>query len=171
MFGGFILVFIANLMLALVSLAFLPSRVVIHFGLGGMADNWAPSYVNTLFFIGTSTFLFFSLYFTPRLVFMFPEKWVNLPNKGYWLRLENKARTVTMFSSFMWEFGTALLLFFFVVELLAIQANLCEPVRLNEKLFFSALILFLLYTVYWCIKLFRAFRLPREVETANKPIE
>jgi len=169
--AGFILVFIANVVLSLVSLILLPSRVAIHFGLGGMGDNWVPSYVNTLFFIGTNMFLFVSFYFTPRLVFMFPTKWINLPNKDYWLRLENKARTVAMFSSLMWEFGIALFLFLFVVELLAIEANLSQPVRINEKLFFSALILFLLYTVYWCIKLFRSFRRPREMENAKKSIE
>jgi uncharacterized membrane protein len=169
--AGFILVFIANVVLSFISFVLLPSRVAIHFGIGGMADNWAPSYINTLLFIGTNTFLFFSLYFTPRLVFMFPTKWINLPNKDYWLRFENKGRTVAMFSSLMWEFGTALFLFLFVVELLAIQANLSQPVKLNVKLLFLALILFLLYTVYWCIKLFRSFRLPREMESANKPIE
>jgi uncharacterized membrane protein len=168
---GFILVFIANVVLSLVSLVLLPSRVAIHFGIGGIADNWAPSYVSTLFFIGTNAFLFLSLYFTPRLVFMFPGKWINLPNKDYWLRMENKDRTVAMFSSLMWEFGIALFLFLFVAELLAIQANLSQPVKLNEKLLISALILFLLYTVYWCIKLFRSFRLPREMESADKPIQ
>ena len=169
--AGFIVVFIANLVLSLVSLVLLPSCVAIHFGLGGMANNWAPSYVNALFFIGTNAFLFLFIYFTSRLVFKFPTKWINLPNKDYWLRVENKGRTVAMFSSLMYEFGIALFLFLFVVELLAIEANLSQPVRLNEKLFLSALILFLLYTVYWCIRLFRAFRLPREIESANKPIE
>ena len=167
----FILVFVANVVLSLISLAILPPRVAIHFGLGGMADNWAPSYVNVLFFIGTNVFLFFFIYLTPGLVFMFPSRWINLPNKEYWLRVENKARTVPKFSSLMWEFGIALFLFLFVAELLAIEANLSKPVRLNEKLFFLALILFLLYTAYWCIRLFRAFRLPKEVEIPNKPIE
>jgi uncharacterized membrane protein len=169
--AGFILVFIANVVLSLISLILLPSRVAIHFGLGGMGDNWVSSYVYTLFFIGTNMFLFLSLYFTAGLVFMFPTKWINLPNKDYWLRLENKAHTMAIFSSLMWEFGIALFLFLFVVELLAIEANLSRPVRINEKFLFSALILFLLYTVYWCIKLFRSFRLPREMGSVNKPIE
>jgi uncharacterized membrane protein len=168
---GFILVFIANVVLSLVSLILLPSFVAIHFGLGGMVNNWAPSYVNALFFIGTNIFLFFIFYFTPRLVFLFPPKWINLPNKDHWLRVENKARTMAIFSSLMWEFGTGLFLFLFVVELLAIEANLSQPVRLNEKLFLLALIFFLLYTLYWCIRLFRAFRLPREMENPNKPVE
>jgi len=168
---GFILVFIANVVLSLVSLILLPSNVAIHFGPGGKADSWAPSYVNALFFIGTNVFLFLLIYLTPRLIFMFPPKWINLPNKDYWLQVENKSRTVAMISSLMWEFGIALFLFLFVVELLALEANLSQPIRLNEKLFFSALILFLLYTVYWCIKLYRAFRLPRVMEGVNKPIE
>jgi len=168
--GLFILIFVANVVLSLVSLVLLPPRVAIHFGFGGVADNWAPSYVNTLFFIGTNVFLFFSIYLSPRLVFMFPSKWINFPNKDYWLRSENKARTVEMFSSFMWKFGTALFLFLFIVELLAIQANLSQPVKLDEKLFLSGLILFILYTVYWSIKLLKAFRLPKEMENAKRPI-
>jgi hypothetical protein len=71
----------------------------------------------------------------------------------------------------MWESGIALFLFLFAVELLTIQANLSQPVKLNEELFFSATLLFLLFTVYWCIKLFKAFRLPKETERANRPIE
>ncbi len=167
----FIIVFFANIVLSVISLAILPPRVAIHFGVGGMANGWAPSHVNALFFIGTNVFLFFCIYLTPGLVFKFPARWINLLNKDYWLRLENKARTVEIFSSFMWKFGTALFLFLFIVELLAIQANLSQPVKLDEKLFLPALILFIFYTVYWCVKLFKAFRLPREMENAKMPIE
>jgi uncharacterized membrane protein len=165
----FILTFIANVVLSLVSLVLLPPRVAIHFGSGGIANHWASNHFNTLFFIGTNTFLFVSLYFTPRLIFRFPARWINLPNKDYWLRSENKARTVEIFSSFMWEFGAALLLFFLAAQLLTIRANLSQPVRLDERLFLLALALFMLYTVYWCIKLFKAFRLPRETEDTNRP--
>ena len=156
----FILVFIANLLLSLVSLAILPSRVAIHFGTGGVANGWASSHANTLFFIGVNTFLFLCLYFTPRLVSMFPSRWINLPNKDYWLRPENKRRTFLKFSLIMWEFSSALFLFLFVVEVLAIQANLSRPVILNESVFISALVIFLAYSVYWCVKFFKAFRAP-----------
>jgi len=154
----FILIFIANVVLAFVSLSVLPSRVAIHFGWGGIADNWAPNYINALIFIGLNTVLFFSLYFSPRLVFKFPGQWINLPNKEYWLTESNKPKAQAIVSSFIWEFGIALFLFLLVVQLLTFHANLSQPVRLNEKLFFSALVLFLLYTAYWCIKFFRAFR-------------
>jgi uncharacterized membrane protein len=164
----FVLLFVANVVLGLVSLVLLPPRVAIHFGSGGTADSWAPSCVNTLFFIGMNAFVFLILYLTPRLVFRFPARWINLPNKDYWLRSENRARTVGMFSSLMWEFGSALFLFLLAVQLLTIQANLSQPVKLNERIFLPALILFILYSVYWCIKLLRAFRLPKAAETPKE---
>ncbi len=157
-----ILVFIANVILSLVSLLLLPSRVAVHFGIGGAADNWASSYFNTFFFIGINTFLFILLCYTPQLVFGLPTKWINLPNKDYWLRPENRPRTAERVSSFMYQFGSALFLFLFAVQLLAIQANLSQTVKFNEKLFLTALVLFVLYTAHWCIRFFKAFRLPEE---------
>jgi len=157
----FIIAFIANVALSMMSLVVLPSRVAIHFGVGGMANNWAPSYVNALLFIGVHVTLFCMMYFSPPFIFAFPRKWMNLPNKDYWLTEENKPRAKAMIGSLMWEFGAALFSFLFVVELLAIKANLEDPVRLNEAVFLGALFLFLLYTVYWCIRLFRAFRVPK----------
>ena len=163
--------FIANVVLSVISPAVLPPRVAVHFGLGGTADSWAPGYVNTLFFIGINTFLFLCFYFTPRLAFRFSAEWINLPNKEYWLRTENKSRTIFMFSSFMWKFGTGLFLFLFFVQLLTIRANLSQPVKLDEELFLSGLIFFMVYSVYWCIKLYRNFRFPKEMGNARRPTE
>ena len=158
----FIMSFLANVALALVSLAVLPPRVAIHFGRGGLANGWASNWVNALIFLGTDALLFCSLYFSPRLVFVFPKRWINLPNRDYWLTDENTPRVRSMISSLMWEFGVAVFLFLFVAGLLTIEANLSNPVRLNEKLFFAAFILFMAYTVFWCVRFFRAFRIPAE---------
>ncbi|NVZ08272.1 hypothetical protein HW932_03245 [Allochromatium humboldtianum] len=40
------------------------------------------------------------------------------------------------------------------------QANLADPVRLDEPLFLTALGSFLAYTLYWTWSLMRAFRMP-----------
>ncbi|MCX6348229.1 MAG: DUF1648 domain-containing protein, partial [Candidatus Aureabacteria bacterium] len=64
----FIAVFIADLLLAGFSPALLPSRVAIHFGCGGMPDNWASSFWSALIFIVFIAFLFSALYFSPRLM-------------------------------------------------------------------------------------------------------
>ena len=164
----FILTFIANVVLTLISLAMLPDRVAIHFGADGMADGWAPAYVNALLMTGIHLLLFFSLYFSPRLMLLFPAKWINLPNKEYWLAPRNQSRTMEKISSFMWRFGTAMFLFLFVITVLTLQANLSEINRLNLNTFLPALGVLLGYTVWWTITFFRAFRLPSDLGAANQ---
>jgi hypothetical protein len=58
-----------------------------------------------------------------------------------------------------YQFGAAIFLFLLLTGLLTIHANLCDPVRLDERLFLPVLVLFLGYTVVWCIVFFRRFRL------------
>ena len=158
--AAFLLCYVANVILAVVSLAILPERVAIHFGWGGMPDNWASNLTNTLFLLGLHTFLFLALYFSPRLAGAVPAKWVNLPNKEFWLAPENRARFLAKFTAFMHHFGAALFVFLFAVGLLSIRANLSEPVRLQERFLFVLLALFVAYTLAWVIVFFRGFRLP-----------
>lgn len=156
----FILCYVANVILALVSLAILPERVAIHFVWGGMPDNWASSSFNTLFLIGLQTVLFLTLYFSPRLVGIVPARYVNLPHKEFWLAPENRARFQAKFTALMHHFGAALFVFLFAVGWLSFQANLSQPVRLQERPLFILLALFLAYTLAWVVALFRSFRLP-----------
>lgn len=54
----FILMFLANVAVTLVSLVLLPDRVAIHFGLRGVADGWASRSVHALLMTGTHVLLF-----------------------------------------------------------------------------------------------------------------
>lgn len=157
---AFFVSYAANVILALVALAILPERVAIHFGFGGLPDDWASSLVNTLIWLGLDTFLLLSLSFSPRLTAAIPAKWSNLPNKQFWLAPENRALFLEKYASLMQRFGTALFVFLFAVGLLTIQANQSDPVRLHEPSFFVVLGLFLAYTFAWAIRFFRSFRLP-----------
>lgn len=157
----FIITFITNIILIIISFIILPSRVAIHFGLYGMPDNWTPNYIHALFSLGLDTLLFCAMYYFPRLIFIFPKRWINLPHKDFWLTKENIPQTRSLVSLLMWEFGSALFLFLFIAGLFTIHANLSVPARLNEELFLFAFILFMVYTVYWCIKFFRAFKIPK----------
>lgn len=65
---AFILIFVANIGLALVSLAVSPSRVAIHFGADGNADNWAPNDVPLIIFLLVPGLLFFTIYYSPLFV-------------------------------------------------------------------------------------------------------
>lgn len=156
----FILSFAANLLLTLVSLFVLPDRVAIHYGADGMADGWGPNYVNALFMTGTHVLLFSLLYFAPRLVTWLPPRFVNLPNKSYWLSPENKTRAVEKIQPFMWLFGSGVFVFFFVLGLLSYHANLQTSARLNLRIFLPALGVFLACNAWWVYRFYRAFRIP-----------
>ena len=158
--AAFILSFLANLVLSLISLAILPERFAIHFGSGGVPDGWASSSTNALMMLGMNTFLFLTFYLSPRIIDKVPARWISLPNRDYWLAPERRRRAVEMLSGYLWQFGTALFLFLFLVGLLSLRANLSDPVRLDEAALLIALGIFLGYTVLWMIALVRAFRIP-----------
>ena len=155
-----ILAFIANLLLMLASLLMLPDQVAIHFHGGGAPDAWASKWVNAIIFMAIQIPLFLLFISVGRLTLKMPASWVSLPNKEFWLKLENRAELETRFSALMEEFGAVLFLFLFIVGLLTLDANLSDPVRLNEPLFMSFFIRFVLYVPYWLVKLFRRLKMP-----------
>lgn len=156
--NALLILFIANLLLGAAALCILPDTVAIHFGLGGKAGGWASKEFNFILFALIELMVFAIFNYSHLLLYKTPKKYINLPNKEYWLRPENLPVAVERFGSVMREYGSALMLFFLVIFALTIHANLSDPVILNERLFFAALILYLLYTVYWVIKLIRMFR-------------
>ena len=159
---AFILTFAANLLLIAVSYASSPERVAIHFGSGGNPDNWAPSHINALLMAGVHTLVFVSLFFSTKLTRIFPRKYVNIPNKSCWMRDENWSRAESILTKEMYIFGTAIFVFMFIVGLLALQANLSTPVKFQEDLFWWPFGLFMIFTVYWTIRLRRRFKIPKE---------
>jgi hypothetical protein len=115
-----------------------------------------------LVFLGIQIVLFATVYFGSRLSVGLPARWVSLPNKDYWLREENLPKTQEILSSMMLEFGTAMFLLLFVAGILTLKANLSDPVRLSNEFFWPSFILFMVFMVYWCIKLLLAFRVPKD---------
>jgi hypothetical protein len=158
----FILSFCLNLMLTVASLVLCPSRVAINFGAGGDPNGWAPAYVNALIMTGVNVLIFASFFFTPQLLRIMPHRWINLPNKQYWLREENRTKLESILAAQMYQFGILTFAFFFMVGLLSLQANLSDPVRFREDLFLWPFGIFITYTIYWTIRMMLAFRLPKE---------
>jgi uncharacterized membrane protein len=157
----FIVTFLANVMLSLVSLAILPDRVAIHFGSGGAPDGWASNQTNTLLMLGVHILVFCSLYFSPKLISAVPSKWVSLPSRGFWLSPQRRHLAAEKLTVLLRQFGTAVFLFMLFAGLPTIRANRSDPVRLDESLFLPGLVIFLVYTVYWIVALVRTFRVPR----------
>lgn len=155
-----VLAYLANVALAIASLAVLPATVASHFGPGGHPDGWMSREANAGLFVGICTFMLVVFLFTPALVLKLPPGLVNLPNRNYWLSAEQREATRAKVAGLLNEFGAAILTFFFIVQGFAMQANSAAPAQLNETPLLAALIAFLIFTALWCLKLVRAFRLP-----------
>lgn len=155
-----ILTFIANLVLTAYSLEMLPERVAVHFGPGGRADGWASRDVHVVLTLLMHVAFFCLFYYSPRWVMAVPAKWVNIPNREFWLAPARRTQTAEMLQRLMWQFGTAFFLFFLVTGMLTIEAHRTEPPRLNEGVFLGALAGLLAYTAFWTVRFMRAFRLP-----------
>jgi uncharacterized membrane protein len=151
-----------NLILAIVVWVLSPSNVAIHFGSGGDPNGWAPAYVNALIMSGINIFIFASFFFIPHLIRITPSRWINLPNKEYWLRDENRSRMNSMLTAHMYQFGTLTLVFMFLIGLLALQANLADSIRFRQDLFWWSFGLYMAYTAYWTVKIIMVFRIPKE---------
>jgi uncharacterized membrane protein len=156
----FKLTFAAIILLNAVSFFLLPSRAAMHFGIGGHPDSWGSKHMVVTAFLLLEIPLFLLFLYSPKIILKSPPRFLNLPNKEYWLKKDNQSLLKEKMDSVMSEFGTVFFIFLFVVKLLTLEANRSYPDRLNERLFFIALILFLVFTVYWCVKLFRTFRIP-----------
>jgi uncharacterized membrane protein len=151
-------VFVTNLALMLVSLLMLPDQVAIHFGSGGVPNGWASKCTHALILLLIEVPVFALFMSAGRLVLRFPQKWISLPNKDYWLRQENRAELEARFTALMHEFGVVLFVFLFAVGLLTLDANLSDPVRLNEALFLALFVAYMLYVVSWLVKLVRRLK-------------
>jgi len=158
----YILVFVVNIIFIAASLFILPDRVAMHFSGGGKPDSFGSKYVHAAAFAIAETFVFVIFLFIPYIVMKSPPGLMNLPNKKFWLSEENRPALRSKISTLFYEFATAFFVFMFAVNILAVKANLSEPIRLDNKLFFSLLIALLLYTAYWFVKFMLSFRIPKE---------
>jgi uncharacterized membrane protein len=156
----FYLVFALNITLALGSLAVLPDKVASHYGADGAPDAWMTKEAHAVIMVALDVGLLLLIAGTPLLVMKLPRGLVNVPNKDYWLKDENRPALKGMFKGWMAEFGTALFLFFLCGGMLAVQANLSDPVRMNQGPFIGCLVAFSVYVVIWIIRFYRAFRIP-----------
>lgn len=155
-----IAVFVANLILTAASLAILPDQVAIHFAGGGKPDSWASKEFNAAIFLVLEVPFFLMFYFAHMLTQGVSSRFLNIPNKNYWLQKENLPVFQKKFGSYMAEFGVAIFVFFFCITSLTIQANLSDPVRLNETWFMVVFVGYMLFIVWWLVRLVRRLRIP-----------
>lgn len=159
--------YLMNIILAAASLFILPEQTATHFNLRGLPDTWGPPWVCAMIVVVISTLVFVMTLFVPYMIKHIPSQYINMPNKGYWLSVENRPKAVAKLKSYMSEFGASILILILCINIITINGNLFTPKRLDTKLFFTYLAIFMLYTVYWCIKLCTGFKIPKSPAKAG----
>lgn len=130
----------------------LPERMGSHFGTSGFASAWQTKiafFTVELIVIVLATFVSFVI---PQLMAAMPASIINLPNKDFWLSPERREQTFSFLRSQMAWFGCALLAFLLFVMELVFRANLQTPPRLNNAAFVPALIVFVVFSTSWSLR-------------------
>jgi uncharacterized membrane protein len=153
-------VFLITVLFNLFSWFILPDNTAIHFSRGGVPDNWASKDAHVIIFTGIMVVLYAGFVLSPNLLSGLPAKYINLPNREYWLRDENRPEAESRMRELMLTFGIATGLFMLSVSAMSVAANLSEPVRLSEGIFLVIFISYIAYTVMWLVRLLTAFRIP-----------
>ena len=109
----------------------LPELVATHFDAAGRANGWMPRahffQYQVVFTLGFAAF-FGSLAFVARI---FPDAWINLPHKDYWLAPAHREETRHRITRMILSAGCGALAFFLFLHQRVCQANLDGTRRLT----------------------------------------
>ncbi len=145
-------------MLVFATGALLPEQVASHFGGSGRADAFMSrggyQFFILLFAVGIPLFIVGLVSILPRL---FP-RFVNLPNRDYWLAPDRRDQTLDYLSCHALVFGCMLVVFICGVHGLVVQANARNPPQLANGPFIALLLSFLVAGGLWTARLMRRFR-------------
>ncbi|MFZ4766539.1 MAG: DUF1648 domain-containing protein [Roseimicrobium sp.] len=129
--GVFVILSIAYCVALWLSLPLLPERVATHFNASGQPNGWMTR-EGTVWFMGLFGVCvpwFMVLAFaSPRWI---PARFVNLPNRGYWLSDDNRQETLDWLGRAGVWLGCTVLLFMGATHALIVRANLTQPPRLE----------------------------------------
>ena len=141
----------------------LPDVIAIHFGPSGNADAWTSKNQFVIFGIGLMFLLLFLINVLTALLFtVVPDRYVNLPNKEYWLTPERRGETAEKINGHMAMFTSGLVLFMITVQQLVINANLSGTNKLNNTVMVATLVLFFSFVGYWFFLLSRKFKVAQK---------
>jgi hypothetical protein len=111
----------------------LPGLVAAHFDASGRANGWMPRahffQYQVVFTLGFAAF-FGSLAFVARI---FPDAWINLPRKDYWLAPARREETRHRITRMILSAGCGALAFFLFLHQRVCQANLGGTHRLTPS--------------------------------------
>jgi uncharacterized membrane protein len=145
----------------------LPQTIASHFDGRGMPNGWQPKVLFFAFLVGAVVIAAVVAFAVPRILEAVPTELINLPHKEYWLAPERRAESLAFFKTqFAW-FGCGLFLFLVFTFEFAIRANFRERPQLDSS-FVYALGAFLLFSLFWVVRIMRRFGSPPQTDALHK---
>ncbi len=155
-----LLMIIAAVAFVLLTAGSMPPTVASHFAAGGAANGFMPREVYVKFMlwlvVGLPLLMSVLMGITGRI----PVRYINLPNRDYWLAPERVDETLAYLRGQGGTMGVLLCGFLCFVHWL-VEANGLTPAHFPETQFFVGAALFALALVLWIGRFIRHFARPR----------
>lgn len=137
--------------------SYLPKVVASHFDSHGFANGWETKQTFFQLFAGMTLLSAFLVFGIPTLIRLMPKRWINLPNKEYWLRPGQRAASMKFLDAWFAWFGCAVYALIVFAFDYAVQTNLRSPYGPNSAHLWYMLVAFGAFTLIWTIRLFGRF--------------
>jgi serine/threonine-protein kinase len=142
------------------TIGLLPPVVPSHFGFDGRPDRWTPRdayvVVMLLLAIGLPLLIVASM----GTVRGIPVRWINLPNRDYWLAPSRREETYRTLRAFGCCVGVAVALFLTAMHVLIVTGTFAREHASPNTALFALLAVFLLCIVLMLVWLARRFARP-----------
>ena len=136
----------------------LPITVASHFNAAGVVDGRMSRATHIVLMVFTMNFVAIIAPGLIALISKLPQDLLNLPNKEYWLRIDQRLKTFEFLKKWGILMGSATAIFIWHLHYKLVVANQLQPPMLEN--FGLSLVVFLAYTLLMIVALYRRFRLP-----------
>jgi len=158
----FLILCLANIVVAVVMIRWMPDPMAIHFGHGGLPNNFASPVGYAVLISGLVVFFAVLFLAMPWLLRVLPVSWISLPHCIFWMNEENRPRTTRRVGAFMASIGAATMVLFLLMQWLTFQANRATPVQLNMPIFLCVFTGFLAVFTTLTVRFGLSFRRPKK---------
>lgn len=142
------------------TIGLLPPLVPSHIAINGRSDRVSPRDVYVAVMLGVAVGLPLLMVASMGSVRRIPPRFVNLPNRDYWLAPERRERAYATLRAFACLVGSLVALFTLALHLLIVTGELTQG-RAPSPLFFVLLGAFVVVLLTLIAGLVRAFARPR----------
>jgi len=149
---------VLGIIFVLVSGESLPPVVASHFAVGGVANGFMPRATYLRFMVALVLCLPLLIALLASITSLLPVRFINLPNREYWLAPERQANSLAYLRNHGARFGVLLVVFLCFVHWLVVRANSLSPAQFPVSMFFPGFAAFLVGLVIWLGALVVHFR-------------